>query len=76
MADRTNKWEDNAAGAFYVDKECIFCNLCRDIAPANFKEADSEDHDVVFRQPGTDEELEQSREAVVQCPVDAIGEDG
>lgn len=76
MADRTQRWEDNVPGRFYVDKECIVCNLCRDVAPAVFKEADSGDHDVVFKQPETDEERELAREAMEVCPVEAIGDDG
>ena len=37
MADRDNKFEDNVEGQYYVDEECIDCNLCREIAPSNFK---------------------------------------
>lgn len=76
MADKTQKFEDNVAGAFYVDKECILCSLCVDIAPANFKESDDGDHDFVYKQPVGEEELQQCLDALEQCPVDAIGEDG
>jgi ferredoxin len=76
MADRSLKWEDNVPGRFYVDKECILCSLCSDIAPANFKESSEGDHDHVYKQPETPEELEKCRDAMKQCPVDAIGEDG
>ena len=36
MADKEDKYEDNVAGKFYVDTECIDCNLCRELAPENF----------------------------------------
>jgi len=76
MADKQDKWEDNVPGAFYVDKECILCSLCVDIAPNNFKESEEGDHDVVYKQPENDEEREACAEALSQCPVDAIGDDG
>ena len=76
MANLDEKWEDNVPGAFYVDKECILCSLCVDVAPENFKESDDGDHDFVYKQPENDEELEACRDAMEQCPVDAIGEDG
>lgn len=76
MADAAQKWEDNVPGPFYVDKECILCSLCSDIAPANFRESDDGDHDIVYKQPETDEERKLSIEALEQCPVDAIGQDG
>lgn len=76
MADPNEKWEDNAPGAWYVDKNCIVCGLCVDLAPNNFKESDNGDHDYVYKQPETPEEEEQCREAMEQCPVNAIGNDG
>ncbi|MCB9664579.1 MAG: ferredoxin [Alphaproteobacteria bacterium] len=85
MADPTNKWEDNVGGqvtiggktlAFYVDKECILCSVCSDAAPNNFRMSDDEDHDVCFKQPGSEEELAQCYEALENCPVEAIGDDG
>ncbi|MCB9833216.1 MAG: ferredoxin [Planctomycetes bacterium] len=76
MANRDEKWEDNVGGEFYVDKECILCSLCVDIAPDNFKESDDGDHDVVYKQPDSDEERAACLDAMEQCPVDAIGNDG
>jgi len=76
MADRKELWEDNVAGKFYVDKECILCSLCSDLAPKNFKESNDGDHDVVYKQPENDEELKQCADALEQCPVEAIGNDG
>jgi ferredoxin len=76
LANRDEKWEDNVPGAFYVDKECILCSLCVDVAPASFKESAEGDHDVVFKQPATPEELDAALDAMKQCPVNAIGNDG
>ncbi len=76
MAELAERWEDNVPGAWYTDKNCILCSLCVDLAPANFKESDDGDHDVVFKQPANDEELAQCKEAMEQCPVEAIGNNG
>jgi ferredoxin len=75
MAEASNKYEDNLAGKWYVDKECIDCDLCNELAPVNFKSAESDDHSIVFKQPEGDEENEQCVEAQEACPVEAIGND-
>ena len=36
MATKEDKYEANVEGKFYVDTECIDCNLCRETAPNNF----------------------------------------
>jgi ferredoxin len=76
MADRKNKWEDNVPGRFYVDKECILCSVCSDAAPNNFRMSRQEDHDVVYKQPENEAEVAQCHEAMENCPVEAIGDDG
>ncbi len=85
MADPNEIWEDNIGGSatvdgnkvsFYVDTECILCSVCSDAAPNNFRMSDDEDHDICFKQPEDDEELEQCNEAMENCPVEAIGDDG
>lgn len=76
MADRDDRWEDNVAGKWYVDKTCILCSLCSEIAPLSFRESKDRDHDVVFKQPQGEAELEAARNAMQQCPVEAIGDDG
>ena len=76
MADKDNRWEDNIPGQFYVDEECILCSVCSDAAPDNFRMADDEDHDICYKQPENDDELEQCQEAMENCPVEAIGDDG
>jgi ferredoxin len=76
-------WEDNSLEVlnaelpvFYVDKECILCSVCSDAAPNNFRMSDDEDHDICYKQPEDDEEVEQCQEALENCPVEAIGENG
>ncbi len=76
MADFTQKWPQNVPGRFYVDQDCIDCNLCSEIAPDNFKIEEGEGHDFVFKQPEGDGENELCREAMDSCPVESIGDDG
>ena len=85
MADPNEIWEDNIGGAveiggkkvsFYVDTECILCSVCSDAAPNNFRMSDDEDHDNCYKQPDDEDELEQCYEAMENCPVEAIGDDG
>ena len=40
MADAANKYSENVNGKFYVDDQCIDCDLCRETAPANFQRND------------------------------------
>jgi ferredoxin len=75
MAEKLERYEDNVPGKWYVDKKCILCSVCSEAAPKNFKEADSNDHDVVYKQPESEEEENQCLEAMAACPVEAIGND-
>ncbi len=76
MADKTRRFEDNVPGKYYVDEDCISCGACIDAAPNNFKESDDGDHDVVFKQPENEEEEKQCQDAIAECPVECIGDDG
>jgi len=76
MADPTDKVESNVAGPFYVDSQCIDCDLCRQTAPANFERNEEEGYSYVFRQPETEDERALCIEAMEECPVEAIGDDG
>ena len=76
MADPDDKYEDNVAGKYYVDKSCIFCGLCHSIAPDNFSESEDGTHDYVYKQPESDDENAASEDAMAQCPVNSIGDDG
>ncbi len=37
MADSSDKVEDNVDGPWFVDTNCIDCDLCRQTAPDNFE---------------------------------------
>ena len=76
MADAANKYPENANGKFYVDDQCIDCDLCRETAPANFQRNEDGGHSYVFKQPETPEEEALCKEAMEGCPVEAIGCDG
>ena len=76
MADREDKNQENIDGKFYVDTQCIDCDLCRETAPENFKREEDEGYSYVYKQPDNQEEEDQCREAMEGCPVEAIGEDG
>lgn len=76
MADITQKFEQNIKGRYYVDQECIDCNLCSEIASDNFMVNEDEGHDFVYKQPENEEEEELCKEAMESCPVEAIGDDG
>jgi ferredoxin len=76
MANKVAKFSENVAGKFYVDDQCIDCDLCRQAAPSNFARNDAEGHSYVSRQPENDQEAKQCKEAMEGCPVEAIGSDG
>ena len=76
MADLANKYSENVGGAFYVDDQCIDCDLCRETAPANFARNDDGGHSYVYKQPQSEEEKNLCREAMEGCPVEAIGSNG
>ncbi|MGD9588326.1 MAG: ferredoxin [Pyrinomonadaceae bacterium] len=76
MAEVKDKLPDNVPGPFYVDRECIDCDVCRDTAPANFTRNDDNGYSYLYKQPDTEEELELCVEAMNACPVEAIGDDG
>jgi len=75
MADKTSVWEDNTPGKWYIDKNCILCGVCIDVAPENFKESDAGDHALVSKQPENDAEQAACNDAKEQCPVESIGDD-
>jgi ferredoxin len=76
MADKKDKWPDNVAGKFYVDQQCIDCDLCRETAPGFFTRHDDGGYSFVHKQPSAPEDLEKCMEALEGCPVEAIGLDG
>lgn len=76
MADKNSKWKQNAAGKFYVDEQCIACDACVMEAPDFFTMNDDDGHAYVTKQPTNPKELEECKNAMEACPVEAIGEDG
>lgn len=75
MADKANKVPENVSGPFYVDGElCIDCGVCTEVAPAHFAQ-DDQGYAYVKRQPDNDAERKVCREAMEECPVEAIGDD-
>src|SRR5258705_6839418 len=76
MADISNKYAENVSGKFYVDDQCIDCDLCRETAPANFRRSNDGGYSYVFKQPTTPEEEALCKEAMEGCPVEAIGNSG
>lgn len=76
MANKDNKFDDNVEGQYYVDEECIDCNLCREIAPDNFKANSDAGYSYVYKQPENKEEKTSCDQAIDDCPVEAIGSDG
>src|SRR5207253_9869760 len=72
MADAANKYPENAPGKFYVDDQCIDCDLCRETAPANFRRNDDGGHSYVYKQPESPEEETLCTELIDGCPVEAI----
>lgn len=76
MANKDDKVAENTPGKYYVDHQCIDCNLCRDTAPNNFKQHPDGGYSFVYKQPASDEEEAKCKEAKDSCPVEAIGDDG
>ncbi|MDY0387563.1 MAG: ferredoxin [Methanolobus sp.] len=76
MADKNNKMPENVPGPYYVDDNCIACQVCADEAPDHFKMGDDNSGAYVFKQPENDEEKKACEKALSICPVDAIGNDG
>ncbi len=75
MATKEDKYEVNVEGKFYVDTECIDCNLCRETAPNNFTNHE-DGYSYVYKQPDNPSDADLCVDALNECPVEAIGDDG
>jgi ferredoxin len=75
MADKNAKVAESVAGKYYVDSNCISCGQCKTIAEKHFAEAPSGIY-YVSKQPASPEEVALCEEALSNCPVNAIGNDG
>jgi ferredoxin len=76
MADAANKYPENVPGKFYVDNQCIDCDLCRETAPDNFTRNEDGGYSYVCKQPASPDEEARCKEAKEGCPVEAIGDNG
>jgi ferredoxin len=74
VADRAERWPENTPGAYFVDRECIDCDLCRTIAPDNFGRSEN-GYSYVSRQPENEQEVADCVQATAECPVVAIGDE-
>jgi ferredoxin len=73
MANLADRVPENVKGQYYVDRSCIYCDLCVQFAPNNFKEINEMGWAAVFKQPETPEEAKACREAKESCPTESIG---
>jgi len=71
MAQIALKLPENVPGDFFVDSTCIDCDLCRQLAPATFKQTG--DRSTVYHQPENEQELFDAFRALVTCPTASIG---
>ena len=76
MANPNHKHAGNVPGKFYVDTQCIDCDLCRQTAPLNFERNEEKCYTYVSKQPMTPEEEALCEQAKEECPVVAIGSNG
>lgn len=76
MADKTDKYDENVKGKYYVDRSCIACDACVTTAPDNFGMDEEDGHAFLIKQPDGEEEAEMCEEAMEGCPVESIGDDG
>jgi len=76
MAVFANRYPENVPGKFYVDDQCIDCDLCRETAPDNFTRNEDGGYSYVYKQPTSPDEEVLCKEAMEGCPVEAIGSDG
>lgn len=76
MTKELKKHPLNARGKYYVDQDICTCSgNCVYVAPTNFKMYDESDF-YVSKQPETPEEESLCRQAMDECPVEAILDDG
>ena len=76
MAAPKDRYAENPTGKYYVDSQCIDCDVCRVTAPANFCREEDKGFSYVLQQPTNPAEEAQCQEAKDSCPVEAIGDDG
>ena len=53
MANKDDRYQENALGKFFVDTQCIDCDVCRVTAPANFTRQEDKGFSFVMKQAET-----------------------
>ena len=76
MAELSRRIPENIPGPIYVDDTCIYCDLCRELAPIIFREVGEQGWAAVFHQPVTADEFVLARQVIEMCPTESIGSDG
>ncbi len=71
MDDQT-KLPNNVPGPYFTTDKCDGCAYCAAVAPDNFEFHKPTNTYYVGKQPDNPEEEELVREAMEDCPVDAI----
>jgi ferredoxin len=72
MEERASKLPNNVPGDYFVSEDCDGCAYCGMVAPENFEFDKPSNTYFIARQPQTEGEMEMVREAMEDCPVDAI----
>lgn len=72
LEENLAKLPNNVPGEFYVSEDCDGCAYCGMVAPENFEFDKPTNTYFIARQPHSLEEAELVREAMEDCPVDAI----
>ena len=60
-------------GGFFIDEECISCGACWQLAPTLISSLPVHAFAYFSRQPVTDQETREAENALLICPVGAIG---
>jgi glyoxylase-like metal-dependent hydrolase (beta-lactamase superfamily II)/ferredoxin len=72
MAQWKERLPENTPGTFFVDRSCIDCDACRQLAPTVFGETVGE-QSFVLHQPEGDAERLRALMALIACPTASIG---
>src|SRR5262245_61753042 len=73
MARLAERAAGNVPGDFFVDRSCIDCDTCRQLAPEVFGRSPALGQSVVVRQPGDGGAKKRALMALVSCPTASIG---
>jgi glyoxylase-like metal-dependent hydrolase (beta-lactamase superfamily II)/ferredoxin len=73
MARLSDRLPENAQGRYFVDRTCIDCDTCRQLAPAVFSRSAVAGQSYVHHQPASPTEEQRAQMALVSCPTHSIG---